>query len=29
MAIQRKHTMHHSTIVDARPDTVWAEARNP
>ncbi|MFD4913440.1 SRPBCC family protein [Streptomyces virginiae] len=29
MAIQRKHTMHHSTILDADPDTVWAEVRNP
>jgi hypothetical protein len=29
MTIQRKHTMHHSTIVDAAPDTVWAEVRDP
>lgn len=28
MAIQRKHTMHHSTIVEADPDTVWAEVRD-
>ncbi|MFP3987760.1 SRPBCC family protein [Streptomyces sp. E11-3] len=29
MAIQRKHTMHHSTIVDADPDAVWTEVRDP
>lgn len=29
MTITRKHTMHHSTIVDADPDTVWAEVRDP
>ncbi|WP_151479970.1 SRPBCC family protein [Streptomyces albicerus] len=29
MPIQRKHTMHHSTILDADPDTVWAEVRDP
>ncbi|QIP83132.1 SRPBCC family protein [Streptomyces sp. Tu 2975] len=29
MEIQRKHTMHHSTILDAGPDTVWAEVRDP
>ncbi|MFG2988233.1 SRPBCC family protein [Streptomyces sp. NPDC048257] len=29
MAIQRKHTMHHSTILDASPDAVWAEVRDP
>ncbi|MEV6796348.1 SRPBCC family protein [Streptomyces sp. NPDC051320] len=28
MGIDRKHTMHHSTIVDAGPDTVWAEVRD-
>ncbi|MCM6778865.1 SRPBCC family protein [Nocardia sp. CDC159] len=28
MPIQRKHTMHHSTIVDADPDTVWAVVRD-
>ncbi|MBF6333030.1 SRPBCC family protein [Nocardia transvalensis] len=28
MAIQRKHTMYHSTIVDADPDTVWAVVRD-
>lgn len=29
MEIKRKHTMHHSTILDADPDTVWAEVRDP
>ncbi|MET7621461.1 SRPBCC family protein [Streptomyces sp. NPDC005408] len=29
MALQRKHTMHHSTILDADPDTVWTEVRDP
>ncbi|MBO8198446.1 SRPBCC family protein [Streptomyces smyrnaeus] len=29
MEIKRKHTMYHSTIVDADPDTVWAEVRDP
>lgn len=28
MAIQRKHTMYHSTIVEADPDTVWAVVRD-
>ncbi|MFF3343700.1 SRPBCC family protein [Streptomyces flavidovirens] len=28
MTIQRKHTMYHSTIVDADPDTVWAVVRD-
>ncbi|MFC7310354.1 SRPBCC family protein [Streptomyces monticola] len=28
MAIQRKHTMFHSTIVDAGPDAVWAVVRD-
>ncbi|MCU1647540.1 MAG: hypothetical protein JWN03_7815 [Nocardia sp.] len=28
MAIQRKHTMYHSTIIDADPDTVWAVVRD-
>ncbi|MYV97553.1 SRPBCC family protein [Streptomyces sp. SID3343] len=27
--MKQKHTMHHSTIVDADPDTVWAEVRDP
>ncbi|MGW5424574.1 SRPBCC family protein [Streptomyces sp. NPDC003943] len=26
--IQRKHTMYHSTILDADPDTVWATIRD-
>ncbi|WP_369249867.1 hypothetical protein [Streptomyces sp. R41] len=29
MEINRKHTMHHSTVLDADPDTVWAEVRDP
>ncbi|GAA3105156.1 SRPBCC family protein [Streptomyces echinatus] len=29
MAIQRKHTMYHSTILDAGPDSVWSEVRDP
>ncbi|MEU8890319.1 SRPBCC family protein [Streptomyces sp. NPDC048442] len=28
MGIQRKHTMYHSTVVDAGPDAVWAEVRD-
>ncbi|MEU9439525.1 SRPBCC family protein [Streptomyces sp. NPDC048304] len=28
MAIQRKHTMFHSTILDAGPDTVWSVVRD-
>ncbi|MEU8900473.1 SRPBCC family protein [Nocardia sp. NPDC048505] len=28
MTIQRKHTMYHSTVVDADPDTVWAVVRD-
>lgn len=28
MAIQRKHTMYDSTIIDADPDAVWAVVRN-
>lgn len=28
MQIQRKHTMHHSTILEADPDTVWATVRD-
>ncbi|MET9365736.1 SRPBCC family protein [Streptomyces sp. NPDC006632] len=28
MPIQRKHTMYHSTILDADPDTVWATVRD-
>lgn len=28
MAIQRKHTMYDSTIVDADPDTVWSVVRD-
>ncbi|MGH4033884.1 SRPBCC family protein [Actinomycetota bacterium Odt1-20B] len=28
MAIQRKHTMFHSTIVEADPDTVWSVVRD-
>ncbi|RII20952.1 Polyketide cyclase / dehydrase and lipid transport [Streptomyces sp. YIM 130001] len=28
MAIQRKHTMYHSTVIDADPDTVWAVVRD-
>jgi len=28
MAIQRKHTMYHSTVVDADPDSVWAVVRD-
>jgi hypothetical protein len=26
--IQRKHTMYHSTVIDADPDTVWAVVRD-
>ncbi|MFE4872016.1 SRPBCC family protein [Streptomyces sp. NPDC056682] len=28
MQIQRKHTMYHSTILEADPDTVWATVRD-
>ncbi len=28
MTIQRKHTMYHSTVVEAGPGTVWAEVRD-
>ncbi|WP_040812742.1 SRPBCC family protein [Nocardia concava] len=28
MAIQRKHTMYHSSVVDADPDTVWTTVRD-
>ncbi|MVU82990.1 hypothetical protein GPX89_37850 [Nocardia sp. ET3-3] len=28
MAVQRKHTMYHSTVVDADPETVWAVVRD-
>ncbi|WP_419992659.1 SRPBCC family protein [Streptomyces boninensis] len=28
MALQRKHTMYHSTIIDAAPDEVWAVVRD-
>ncbi|GHH52571.1 SRPBCC family protein [Streptomyces candidus] len=28
MPIQRKHTMYHSTVLDADPDTVWATIRD-
>ncbi|WP_306356313.1 MULTISPECIES: SRPBCC family protein [unclassified Nocardia] len=28
MAVQRRHTMYHSTVVDADPDTVWAVVRD-
>ncbi|WP_329384278.1 SRPBCC family protein [Streptomyces sp. NBC_01351] len=28
MAIQRKHTMYDSTIIDATPDAVWAVVRD-
>ncbi|MCZ7432322.1 SRPBCC family protein [Streptomyces sp. WMMC1477] len=28
MPIQRKHTMYHSTVLDADPDTVWATVRD-
>ncbi|MEU6893338.1 SRPBCC family protein [Streptomyces sp. NPDC046557] len=29
MANKQKRTMHHSTIVDADPDTVWSVVRDP
>ncbi|GHB61087.1 hypothetical protein GCM10010347_33980 [Streptomyces cirratus] len=28
MPIQRKHTMYHSTVLEADPDTVWATVRD-
>ncbi|MCC5479824.1 SRPBCC family protein [Streptomyces barringtoniae] len=29
MEIKRKHTMYHSTVVDADPDVVWSVVRDP
>ncbi|HET9139153.1 hypothetical protein [Actinophytocola sp.] len=28
MAVEAKYTMHHSAVLDADPDTVWAEVRD-